>query len=169
MKKGWTQRDTACFVVQWARCNSSVPEDQTHSLQSRDARGNWRVRRTQTRRSSGDWSCGYTTRSWSFRPDPDPKIQHTLRGVGRQSSARGIIMWAGVVWSSFSRTLTKEVFLSSPETEYCGVCSVGAELMYLGEPLELWDTQHSAKCSQTQLQQEQSRYAKSHQDSDVCR
>ena len=24
---------------------------------------------------------------------------------------------------------------SSPETEYCGVCSVRAELMYLGEPL----------------------------------
>ena len=145
-------------------------EDQTHSSQSRDARGNWRVRRTQTRRSSGDWSCGYTTRSWSFRLDPGPKIQHTLRGVSKQSSARGLTVWVGVVWSSFSRTLTKEVGLRAAQRQNtAGSCSVGAELMYLGEPLELWDTQHSAKCSQTQLQQEQSRCAESHQDSDVCR
>ena len=83
----------------------------------------------------------HTTRSWSFRLDPDPQSQHTLEGwtdtdwagckETRQRAACGVIVWAGVVLSSYSRTLTKEMGLSSPETGYFGIRSVGAEVREL--------------------------------------
>ena len=87
----------------------------------------------------------HNNRQWSFRQDPDPKSQHILEGwtdtdwagckETRQSIACGLIVWPSVVLSSYWRTLTKEMGLSSPETEYYGICSVGVELMYLGELL----------------------------------
>ena len=58
-KTSWTQEDTASFVVEWARCNSSFPEDMTHSL-----------RRKRCSREIGQVAAHH---------EVDPKSQHTWR------------------------------------------------------------------------------------------
>ena len=107
-----------------------------------------------------------TTRSWRFRLDQTQRASTLWKAgriqIGQDARRHGRALLV-------VRTLTKEMGLSSPETEYYGICSVGAELMYVGELWRHWDTQYSGKCLQTHHRQEQSRYAKACQVCDLCR
>ena len=78
----------------------------------------------------------YTTRTWSFRIEPDPNNQNMLAGwtdtnwagcrETRQRTACGLIVWSKVVLSSCARTL------------------IGAELVCVGDTLTTWG--YAAQC-----------------------
>ena len=125
MKKSWTQQDTSSFVVERAKVQFIFPR-------------------------APDALCATKRCSWSFRLHPDPKSQHTLEGwtgnswagcmETRQSIVCGLILLAGVVSSSYSRVLTKERGLSSPDTElrnWIGWCRIDVRGATLGCMVQL--------------------------------
>ena len=75
MKKSWTQLDKASSTLEWARCSSSFPEDQTHFLQPSG------TLRKLARPTNTDEKKLERLVQWlqvvTFRLDPDPRSQHT--------------------------------------------------------------------------------------------
>ena len=55
----------------------------------------------------------------------------------RKSTTCGIVTWAGIPITMFSRTQSV-VALSSPESEYYGACAVAAECLYVRSILQFW-------------------------------